>query len=407
MANSNKENHGSYKGESSLPTVFRPIIPPVDLTLVYANVRVQVQIQHQDRSTLADFTSKEAAEHQPPSIWQSLKKKMVELHQQVMKETIHVERGIPFSEHIIEKELPAQFRALSHLPAYDGTTGLAEYILRSLAEFSSLFEHQFASTKKSRKSTISLFRINQEEKKTLRASIQHFNAAILEVRTVYQEVLLKQEIERFIQASYLKDYVDKEKKREQKKKRSYHHNSRKAEQQDEDPRKENIQRRKPQLDKRGHTTIGTNLISPLFRHGAHQQNVDVFAWMASNHVGVTYQHLVDLMFREEFGRNMEVYVDDMLVKSRQMDQHLAGLTEMFNTLRKYHMKLNPAKCAFGLQSGKFLKYMVTEKGIEVNPKKILAIQEMKPPANLNEVQRLEGCITAPNQQNATYFFQKH
>ncbi|KAL0358278.1 UNVERIFIED_CONTAM: hypothetical protein Sangu_0677200 [Sesamum angustifolium] len=132
---------------------------------------------------------------------------MVELHQQVTKETTHVECGIPFSEHIIAKELPAQFRALSHLPAYDGTTGLAEYIhkfentallhrytdgikFRSFAEFSSLFQHQFASIKKSRKSTISLFGINQEEKKTLRASIQHFNAAILEVPTVYQEVLV-------------------------------------------------------------------------------------------------------------------------------------------------------------------------------------------------------------------------
>ncbi|KAL0413658.1 UNVERIFIED_CONTAM: Retrovirus-related Pol polyprotein from transposon opus [Sesamum radiatum] len=96
--------------------------------------------------------------------------------------------------------------------------------------------------------------------------------------------------------------------------------------------------------------------------------------------GATYQRLVDYMFRDQLGRNMEVYVDDILVKSRQTDQYLADLAETFNTLRKFHMKLNPAKCAFGVRSGKFLGYMVTEKGIEVNPEKIRAIQEMKPPA---------------------------
>ncbi|KAL0411422.1 UNVERIFIED_CONTAM: Retrovirus-related Pol polyprotein from transposon opus [Sesamum latifolium] len=89
--------------------------------------------------------------------------------------------------------------------------------------------------------------------------------------------------------------------------------------------------------------------------------------------GATYQRLVDRMFKEQLGRNMEVYVDDMLVKSRQTDQHLADLAETFS------MKLNPAKCAFGVRSGKFLGYLVKEKGIEVNPEKIRAMQEMKPP----------------------------
>ncbi|KAL0457984.1 UNVERIFIED_CONTAM: hypothetical protein Slati_0425600 [Sesamum latifolium] len=103
--------------------------------------------------------------------------------------------------------------------------------------------------------------------------------------------------------------------------------------------------------------------------------------------GATYQRLLDSMFKEQLRRNMEVYIDDMLVKSRQTDQHLANLAETFNTLR-YHMKLNPAKCAFGVRSGKFLGYLVTEKGIEVNPEKIRAIQEMKPPTNLNKVQRV-------------------
>ncbi|KAL0378388.1 UNVERIFIED_CONTAM: hypothetical protein Sradi_3144300 [Sesamum radiatum] len=93
---------------------------------------------------------------------------------------------------------------------------------------------------------------------------------------------------------------------------------------------------------------------------------------------------------------MEVYVDDMLVKSKQTDQHLTELVETFSTLRRYHMKFNPAKCAFGVRSGKFLGYLVTEKGIEVNPEKIRAIQEMKPPTNMNKVQSLAGRITALN-----------
>ncbi|KAL0440047.1 UNVERIFIED_CONTAM: hypothetical protein Slati_2487700 [Sesamum latifolium] len=100
------------------------------------------------------------------------------------------------------------------------------------------------------------------------------------------------------------------------------------------------------------------------------------------------------MFREQLGPNIEVYVHDMLVKSRQMDQHLTDLAETFNTPRKYHMMLNPAKWAFEIQNGRFLRYMVTEKGIEVNLDKIQAIQEMKPPAKLNEVQRLVCRTTA-------------
>ncbi|KAL0311563.1 UNVERIFIED_CONTAM: hypothetical protein Sangu_2451000 [Sesamum angustifolium] len=82
----------------------------------------------QDRSTPADFAGKEAARHQPPGIYQSLKKEMVELRQHVTKETMPAQRGIPFSKHIMAEELPAHFRAPSHIPAYDGTTDAAEHI---------------------------------------------------------------------------------------------------------------------------------------------------------------------------------------------------------------------------------------------------------------------------------------
>ncbi|KAL0392974.1 UNVERIFIED_CONTAM: hypothetical protein Sradi_2520200 [Sesamum radiatum] len=86
-----------------------------------------------------------------------------------------------------------------------------------------------------------------------------------------------------------------------------------------------------------------------------------------------HQIMLNLNDEKRLGRNIEVYVDDMLVKIRQMDQHLVDLPQTFGTLRRFHMKLNPAKCAFGVRSGKFLGYLVIEKGINVNPEKIQAI----------------------------------
>ena len=86
--------------------------------------------------------------------------------------------------------------------------------------------------------------------------------------------------------------------------------------------------------------------------------------------GATYQRLVNHMFRPQIGRNVEVYVDDMLVKSLDEGSHLDDLEETFETLRRYKMKLNPSKCAFGVSSGKFLGFMVSQRGIEANPDKI-------------------------------------
>ena len=76
-------------------------------------------------------------------------------------------------------------------------------------------------------------------------------------------------------------------------------------------------------------------------------------------VKATYQRLVNKMFSNQIGRNMEVYVDDMLIKSKEELTHLDDLRETFATLRQYQMKLNPSKCAFGVASGKFLGFMVS------------------------------------------------
>ena len=76
-------------------------------------------------------------------------------------------------------------------------------------------------------------------------------------------------------------------------------------------------------------------------------------------VGVTYQRLVNKMFNKQIGRNMEVYVDDMLVKSKEELAHLDDLRETFATLKQYQMKLNPSKCVFGVALGKLLGFMVS------------------------------------------------
>ena len=102
------------------------------------------------------------------------------------------------------------------------------------------------------------------------------------------------------------------------------------------------------------------------------------------------------MFTQQIGRNVQVYVDDMLVKSRREEDHLENLRETFNTLRSYNMKLNPGKCTFGVMVGKFLGFMVSQRGNEANPDKIRAIMEMALPRNVKEVQSFNGKIAALN-----------
>ncbi|XP_073035186.1 uncharacterized protein [Primulina eburnea] len=110
--------------------------------------------------------------------------------------------------------------------------------------------------------------------------------------------------------------------------------------------------------------------------------------------GATYQRLMDMIFTKHAGRNIEVYVDDILVKSRAHTELIPDLEETFSTLREYGVRLNPAKCTFGVKSGKFLGFMVTERGIEVNPEKVRSITEMASPKSVKDVQRLTGRIAA-------------
>ncbi|KAJ9544420.1 hypothetical protein OSB04_024127 [Centaurea solstitialis] len=110
--------------------------------------------------------------------------------------------------------------------------------------------------------------------------------------------------------------------------------------------------------------------------------------------GSTYQRLVNMMFKEHLGRTMEVYIDDMLVKSERSIDHVAHLKQSFDILRQYKMKLNPTKCSFRVRAGKFLGYLVTQRGIEASPEQVKAITEIQSPRNVKEVQKLTGRVAA-------------
>ena len=96
------------------------------------------------------------------------------------------------------------------------------------------------------------------------------------------------------------------------------------------------------------------------------------------------------------GKNVEVYIDDMVVKCKLVSEHLGDLSNIFEILRQHKLRLNASKCSFGVGSGKFLGYMVTHRGIEVNPDYIKAINSLQPPRNPKEVQKLTGMMAALN-----------
>ncbi|XP_073031146.1 uncharacterized protein [Primulina eburnea] len=110
--------------------------------------------------------------------------------------------------------------------------------------------------------------------------------------------------------------------------------------------------------------------------------------------GATYQRLMDKVFEKQLGRNVEVYVDDILSKTREVTTFIDDLEETFATLMQYGIKLNPAKCIFGVKSGKFLGFMVTDRGIEVNPEKVKSVLCMPSPQSVKEVQKLTGRIAS-------------
>jgi hypothetical protein len=110
--------------------------------------------------------------------------------------------------------------------------------------------------------------------------------------------------------------------------------------------------------------------------------------------GATYQRAIQMCFVDQLHRNVEAYVDDVVIKTRGSDDLITDLEETFSSLRRFRWKLNPSKCVFGVPSGKLLGFIVSNWGIEANPVKISAITDMGDPATIKDVQKLTGCMAA-------------
>jgi hypothetical protein len=107
----------------------------------------------------------------------------------------------------------------------------------------------------------------------------------------------------------------------------------------------------------------------------------------SENAGATYQRAMNLIFHELLGNTLEVYIDDIVVKSAEFSSYIADLHKAFDKMRQYGLKMNPRKCAFGVSAGKFLGFIIHEHGIEIDPDRIKSIQNVGPPTCKVEVQK--------------------
>jgi hypothetical protein len=110
--------------------------------------------------------------------------------------------------------------------------------------------------------------------------------------------------------------------------------------------------------------------------------------------GATYQKCVHIILENQIGRNVETYIDDIVVKSEKHGDLLNDFKKTFDNLHKFKMMLNPKKCVFGMSSGKLLSYMMLSRGIDVNLKKVEVIEKLQPPQTRKEIQKVAGMMTA-------------
>jgi hypothetical protein len=108
----------------------------------------------------------------------------------------------------------------------------------------------------------------------------------------------------------------------------------------------------------------------------------------------TYQKAIQKCLKTQIGKNVEAYVDDVVVKTTEEDKLIADLTETFANLCEFQWKLNPTKCVFGVPSRLLLGFMVGHRGIEANPAKVDAIRKMAKPSNKKDVMKLTGMMAA-------------
>lgn len=108
--------------------------------------------------------------------------------------------------------------------------------------------------------------------------------------------------------------------------------------------------------------------------------------------GATYQGAMKTIFHDMMHKNMEDYVDDTLAKSKTRDTQLGDLEVILDHVEQFQLRLNLKKCAFGVTSGKLLGFIISTKGIEVDPEKFQAILDMPPPKNISQMRSLQGCL---------------
>jgi hypothetical protein len=125
---------------------------------------------------------------------------------------------------------------------------------------------------------------------------------------------------------------------------------------------------------------------------------DIYCYTAMmfslKNAGATYQKAIQKCLESQIGNNIEAYIDDMVVKTTVEDNLIANLAQTFANLRCYRWKLNPEKCVFGVPSGKLLGFMVSHRGIKVNPTKVDAVRKMKRPIGKNDIMKLTGMMAA-------------
>jgi hypothetical protein len=109
-------------------------------------------------------------------------------------------------------------------------------------------------------------------------------------------------------------------------------------------------------------------------------------------VGAIYQRAMNLIFHELLGNTVEVYIDDIVVKSAEFSSHVADLRKAFDKMRRYGLKMNPRKCAFEVSAGKFLGFIIHEHGIEIDPDRIKSIRNVGPPTCKVEMQKFLGKV---------------
>jgi hypothetical protein len=113
-------------------------------------------------------------------------------------------------------------------------------------------------------------------------------------------------------------------------------------------------------------------------------------------VGSTFSRLTKSVLEEQLGRNVFTYVDDIIVASKNEEDHIADLVETFARMSEARFRLNPDNCVFGVRHGKILGYLVSHRGIEANPTMVKAIMDMQPSQSAKDIQRLTGRLVALN-----------